>query len=74
MARLKTRCIIEKSKANANLFKVWLPLGGEFAEPLEAIEGVVSVRQGSGGHFLMWLNPCYDRDEIMDEIKAVSDA
>lgn len=72
MAKPKTNLIVLDDKSKSNLFKVWTPTPTAMKELIETIEGVVSVYHSTGqGHLSVWLNPCYDKDELRAEIEAI---
>ena len=72
MAKPKTSYIIEESESDPNLLMVWLPKPASAGRINEAIEGVHNVWHNKvRGCLNVWLNPCYDKHEIIAEIKAM---
>jgi len=69
MAKPKTNLIIKKDHA-PNLLRVWMPAPAEAEESIKAIEGVVEVYHSREGYLNVWLNLCYDKEEIAAEIEA----
>ena len=74
MAKPKTKSVIEGDKHNHTMIRVWTPAPTSMKELIEAIEGVTSAFYSKvRGYLVVWLNPCYDRNELIAEIKEVTD-
>lgn len=75
MAKVQRNLVIEEHEAEPRFLEVWVPVFTPvFARAVEAIEGVTSVYiHSTEGGLSVHFNPCYDRDEIVAEIKAISD-
>lgn len=71
MAKPKTNLIILDDKLNPNLLTVWTPTPTAAKELVETIEGVVRAHHATEGYLNIRLNPCYDKNELRTEIKAI---
>lgn len=71
MAKPKTNFVVEESKSDPNLLYVWLPDLAPAVFPIRGIEGVSNVFHSTSDRLDVYLNPCYDKSELMAEIKAV---
>ena len=74
MAKPEMNFVIERE--TSNLLAVWTPSMPALAKELiEAIGGVSRVEYNvATSCFHVWLNPCYNHNEVIDEIKAACES
>ena len=71
MAKAWTNLIIEERKSDETLLMVWSPTLVPVMGVIEAIEGVSRVFHDKAmGRLNVYLNPCYQKHELIAEIKA----
>lgn len=71
MAKPKTNIVIEENKTEQTLLHVWTPSLAASAEIIREIEGVSRVFHITMESRLnVWLNPRYDKAELIAEIRA----